>query len=127
MLLPNGYYIIIGFSVFRFKNSKRPILSKHLNLWLGKAKPVNQCSLVDWRYRRSKFVQAHFFTEMGIFTNLQSLENHLHERVRMRSKLYLKAQKQLYRIVLLTQISSPNIDSCVLLCRATQVRIGIGH
>jgi hypothetical protein len=56
---------------------------------------------------------------MSRFTNLQSLENHLHERFRVRSKLCLKAQKQLYRIVLLTQISSPSIDSGVLLCRAT--------
>ena len=67
---------------------------------------MNQCSLVDLRYRRSKFRSSSF-----------SLRNHLHEQVRMRSKLCLKAQKQLYHNVQLTQISTPNIDSCILLFR----------
>jgi len=48
---------------------------------------------------------------MSRFENLQSLENRLHERVRMRSKLCMNLQKELYCIVLLTQISSPNTDS----------------
>jgi hypothetical protein len=52
-----------------FSKVRRMVANGHL--WLGKVKPLNQCSLVDWRYRRSKFVQAHFPTYMSRFANLQ--------------------------------------------------------